>query len=60
LPTRKGNTTREPIVIATSADENQTDRRREMSAALWRLYRKHAAIIMKTPSRHSCAAEAQS
>jgi hypothetical protein len=45
---------------STNADENQTDRRREISAALWRLHRKRAAIIMKAPSRHTWPAKAQS
>jgi hypothetical protein len=46
--------------MATNADENQTDRRRKISAALWHLHWKRVAIIMKTPPRHTCAAKAQS
>jgi hypothetical protein len=61
---RKRNVTPSPTradrSMSTKADENQTDRRREISAALWHLHWKRAASIMKTLSRHTWPAKAQS
>jgi hypothetical protein len=45
--------------MSTKADEHQTDWRREISAALRHLHWKRAAIIMKTPARHTWPAKAQ-